>query len=229
MSEIKFESEELETNWNIYVTNFRKRFIEKEGSLARFKIFINKEPNKEEVLKRICTSVLKTDINITLRKIQRMLEYIEYDFVKKFSKYVSETQKYRENYKEDSNDEIIYNKLVLLRCMQDGQNYLKIFIRFYNYYIYDAKRIYKICYGKDPENNEELLEKFITLYEKTDINFIIYHDDYYTGIVNILKYGLNKIIPAIYNDQAGCCVATPTFNILDLLIETFRNLNRILV
>jgi hypothetical protein len=222
----KFDSEELETIWDTYCNNFVKKYGDNKPSLNSFKKFINDEPRKEEVLKRLSIIVLDIDDTIIVKKIHKLLKYIHFDFFVNFSRFISEVEKYRTSHKDNKDEEVIYNKLALLRCMQDGQNFLKMLSKYYEYYITDVTGIYKFYYHKEAENKEFLITNFEELYHKADINFKLYQYDFHKEIVNNLKSSVNKIIAAIYNDQAGCCVATPTFNTLDILIEMLRNLNK---
>jgi hypothetical protein len=75
---------------------------------------------------------------------------------------------------------------------------------------------------------DKITDSFEDLYVKIDINIRLYHYDFYLEIYNMLNKSIMKIINAIYEDQSGCCVATPTFNTLDIMVETFRNLNKAL-
>jgi hypothetical protein len=220
-------NEELESYWVTYSNNFNLRFKNK-GSLDRFKKFINKEPSKHVVLKRISTAILDFDEISSMKKLYNLLKYIHYDFSVNIAKYVSQTEKYRELNLNNDDDEVFYNKLVLLRCMKDGQSFLKIFSVFYDYYVNSISSAYEIATGKKFESTEELFDSFESIYIRIDLNIRMYHYDYYLDIYNILNKAILKIINAIYEDQSGCCVATPTFNTLDIMVETFRNLNRVL-
>jgi hypothetical protein len=223
---ITFDSEELENYWNIYSDNFNKKYNSSKGSLIKFKEFLNREPSKFKVLQRISTSIDYFNEDIAAEKIHKLMEYIHYDYFVNFSKFVSDIEKYRESTKDIRNDEIFYNKLALLRSIKDGENLLKIFTSFYNYYINAILSVYEIVYKKKTEDKEELISLFPELYNRIDINIKIYHYDFYIEIMTMLKKSVIKIINAIYEDQSGCCVATPTFNILDILIELLRNLRK---
>jgi hypothetical protein len=227
MSEINFESEDLNLLWDIYSDKFNQKYGNSKGSLIKFKKFINDEPHRNTVLKRLSESIDTFDELKATETIYLIMTYIHNDFLPNFNKYVSDTENYRQK-NNINNDEVLYNKLVLLRSMKDGENFLKLFRKFYDYYMNSVRKAYEIVYEKEPESNEELMICFVDLYNKIDINIKMYHYDFCLEIINMLKRTVPKILDAIYSDQAGCCVATPTFNILDILIESLRNLIQIL-
>ena len=224
----KFESEILESYWVTYSNNFNLRFNINNGSLSKFKKFINSEPHKNDVLKRLSTSVLDFDETIAMKRIYKLLRYIQDDYFVNFNKFVSSVEDYGKKHKSMTDTEIVYNKLSFIRSVQDGENIHKKLENFYNYYIQAVSKVYEFVYNKKPENNNEILNSFEELYVKIDINIRLYHYDFYIEIFNMLNKVVIKIITVIYDDQSGCCVATPAFNILDILIETLRNLATLL-
>ena len=223
-----FESEELESYWITYSDNFNKKFGSSKGSLIKFKKFINDEPSKDVVLKRISLSINNFDENIASTNIYKLLKYIHYDYFVNFDKFISQTEQYRKKYTNNKDDEVFYNKLALLRTMTDGENFLKIFTKFYDYYINAVSSVYEIIHNRKPENKKEILDSFLELYDRIDINIKIYHYDFCLEIFSMLNKSLTVIISAIYSDQSGCCVATPTFNILDIMIQLLRNLRKVI-
>jgi hypothetical protein len=224
--DIKFDSETLESYWVIYSNNFNLRFRNK-GLLSKFKKFINEEPNKDNVLKRLSTAVLDFDENISMNRIYKLLQYVHNDYFINFTKFVSSVEDYRKIHT-DKDDETLYNKLIMLRSLQDAENFYKIFRNYYDYYIRAISSVYEIVHNKSPENVDTVLESFDELYVKIDINIRLYHYDFFLEIFNMLNRSTIKIIKAIYSDQSGCCVATPAFNVLDIMIKTLRNLIQIL-
>jgi hypothetical protein len=228
MSEdFKFDSEELESHWDNYCNLFNEKYPNYKYRLNLFKKFMNKEPNKNVVLKRFSKIIVSFDEDIASEKIYKLLKYIHYDYFVNFNKFIDGSSKYRESNTNTDNDEIFYNKFVLLRTITDGENFLKIFTKFYNYFITSVENVYKINNNENTTSKEELMMSFIPLYKQIDVNIKIYHYDFYLEIIDLLNKSILKIINAIYSDQAGCCVATPTFNILDILIGTLRNLRKL--
>jgi hypothetical protein len=224
----RFDSEETESNWNNYCDVFIEKYPEYKLSLFKFKKFMIEEPNKDIVLKRLSNMIISFDDTIAINKIYNLLKYIHYDYLVNFTKFIDSSEIYKENNKNNSSDENLYNKTVLIRTIVDAQNFLKIFSKFYDYFINSVQSVYKFNNNENTASEEELMESFIHLYKQIDINVKIYHYDFYLEIINMLKKSVIKIIKAIYNDQAGCCVATPTFNTLDILIGTLRNLRKII-
>jgi hypothetical protein len=224
----RFDSKETESCWNNYCNVFVEKYPDYKLSLIKFKKFMIEEPNKDTVLKRLSNMIISFDETVAINKIYDLLKYIHYDYLVNFNKFIDLSETYRENTKKDSSDENLYNKTVLLRTVVDAQNFLKIFSKFYNYFINSVQSVYKFNNNENTASEKELMESFIHLYKQIDINVKIYHYDFYLEVIDMLKKSVIKIIKAIYNDQAGCCVATPTFNILDILIETLRNLRKII-
>lgn len=238
----KFDSEELESYWNDYAKSFNERYTSKildqglsgsytynsKGSLAKFKKFLNEDPDKEIVLKRLYITIKIFDEDKSTEKIYKLLKYIHYDYLNSFDRFISEVTTYRENNINTKNDEIFYNKTVLLRTMNDANKFIDIFNKFYNYHINSVRKAYEMVNNKPPESNEDLMGSFVELYKKLDMNLKIYHYDFYLEIIAMLNKTIIKFIDAIYDNQAGCCVGTPTFNILDIMVETLRQLNKVL-
>lgn len=218
-----FDSETLESYWVTYSNNFNSRFSSLNGSLVKFKKFINEEPNRDEVLKRLSTSVLNFNETDSMKKIHRLLKYIKDDYLVNFSKFVSSVKDYGTKHKSVTDAEIVYNKISFLRSIEDAEKIYKILRNFYDYYLKATTSVYEIIYNKKPENAEEVLNSFEELYVKIDINIKLYHYDFYLDVYNVLNRSVTKIIAAVYSDQSGCCVATPAFNIFDILIESLRN------
>jgi hypothetical protein len=155
MTDFIFDSEELENYWKTYCKVFNEKYDISKGSLVKFKKFMNEEPSKFSVLPRLSVLINNFDEDIAIEKIYNLMKYIHYDYLVNFDKFVTETEKYRKTHTKNSDDEIFYNKIVLLRSIQDGENYLKIFTKFYDYYIRAVLNIYESIYNKKNDFNRK--------------------------------------------------------------------------